>query len=87
MIQLLALIFGMILVSIPVMAQIYNNKSDEILAPLDNAVEQANAIYSNAGFPGDAENAKPQDIRYNEMTAPQNAANERHLKPFENKIP
>jgi len=86
MIQLLAVIFGIIMVSIPVMAQVYPNKTQEIKEPFDQVVEQTNAFYSNETTAGAAEETKSQEIRYEEMTNAIDEANERHFEMSLNSI-
>lgn len=86
MVQILAILFGIILISIPATAQIYQDKANAMAAPLEDAVEQANAVYSNVPFPGDDENAEPQEARYEEMTNGVDEANEHHFDMGRNEL-
>ncbi|MBF0593660.1 MAG: hypothetical protein HQL22_01685 [Candidatus Omnitrophica bacterium] len=86
MVQFLAVVFGIILVSIPAMAQIYNGKDQEVKAPLDRAVAESNAMYANVEKAGAAEDRKTQEARYYEMTNAVNQANEHHFEMNRNVI-
>ncbi|MBF0387298.1 MAG: hypothetical protein HQL20_05520 [Candidatus Omnitrophica bacterium] len=80
MVQFLAVVFGLILVAVPVMAQVYNGRAEVIVAPMDNAIATANAYYANVANPGAVEESQPQDVRYNEMTNAMDEANQRHFQ-------
>ena len=86
MLQFLILIFSVLLLTLPAVAQIYDGKAEEITAPFDKAIEQANALYANEAIAGASEDATPQDIRYTNMTSAMNEANEHHFDAFKNAV-
>jgi hypothetical protein len=71
---------AIVLLIVPSWAQLYEGKQDEMVAPMDRAINQANEMYADFPFPGDKEDAIPQEVRYQEMTEPVNGANERHFE-------
>ena len=82
--QVLAVLFCVILFTIPAAAQIYNTRSNEITGPLDREITQFNAQYANEVSPGDEESARSQRARYFEMTDAVNSANKRHFEIYKN---
>lgn len=79
MIQACAVFLGILLVTLPAMAQIYDHRDRAITKPLDEAIEQSNTLYANTASAGDADAQKSQAARYKEMTQAVNEANERHF--------
>lgn len=77
--KFLAVLFGLILLSIPAVAQVYEGKDALIKAPLDGAIDRHSNMYANVPLAGAYEDVKPQEVRYIEMTDPVNVANERHF--------
>ena len=61
------------------MAQIYDQKAEQIGSPMDRTAEQHAELYADVGKAGDAEEAMSQDERYGNMTEPLDEANERHF--------
>lgn len=61
------------------MAQFYDGKSDELRTEIDKKYNEESVYYSNIPNPGIDEDAKLQNIRYQELTNAVNEANERHF--------
>ena len=61
------------------MGQIYTDKADIVKAPMDQMAVEHNAMFADVPGAGDDEIQKPQDERYNEMTAPMEDINQRHF--------
>ena len=86
MVQLLAVIFGVLLIAVPATAQIYRNQANAVVSPFNKVIQRTNAVYANTAYPGDEENSKSQALRYRQMTEPMNDANERHFITILNEI-
>ncbi len=84
MLKYILFVIAVLVIAAPSFAQVYQNQYDEMVAPLDRAINQVNEIYANVPKPGDDEDLKPQDQRYEEMTNAVNEANERHFEQGKN---
>jgi hypothetical protein len=63
--------------------QVYNGLDDQLNAPMERAIARSNADYADVPIAGAAEDALSQEVRYANMTVPQNEANERHFNAAE----
>ena len=79
-------VVGVFFLALPVMAQIYNDKYENMVDPMDRAAGQSNAMYSEVPLAGAAEDIKSQDLRYDEAVIPMNEANERHFEETGNNL-
>jgi hypothetical protein len=68
-----------VLLVAPSWAQIYQDKYEEMVGPMDRAANQVNELYADMPEVGAEEDAMPQDVRYQNMTEPMNEANEHHF--------
>jgi len=72
-------ICAVVLLAYPSWAQLYDDRHQEMVAPMDRAANQVNDLYADVPIAGADEDVKPQDVRYQNMTVPLNDANERHF--------
>jgi hypothetical protein len=80
MLKYFLFICAIVLLVVPSWAQLYDGKYDEMVAPMDRAVNQVNDMFADIPFPGAKEDVKSQEARYKEMTEPDDGANERHFE-------
>jgi hypothetical protein len=83
-------IFGVLLFTVGFLsatyaiAQIYDGMHDAVVAPMDRVVERHNAAFTNAAFPGESEDAVPQDERYTHMVEPMDNVIDQHFNIITN---
>jgi hypothetical protein len=78
------LILVLLVLSVPALAQIYEQQYDRILAPMERVVGEHNNEYANVAIPGAEDDLKDQAVRYDEMVNSVNEANERHFNELVN---
>jgi hypothetical protein len=64
--------------------QVYDNRQEVMIDPVDRIIEQHARTYANVGVVGEKDDAVPQDERYIHMTEPVDEINERHFNILQN---
>ena len=61
------------------MAQVYNDKHDAMVEPMERVIHEHDAVYANVGTAGEAEDALSQHERYDNMMAPMDNIVDQHF--------
>ena len=61
------------------MAQVYNDKHDAMLEPMERVVHEHDTVFGNVGEPGASEDAQSQHERYDNMMAPMDNIVDQHF--------
>jgi hypothetical protein len=80
MLKYFLFLFALVVVVAPSWAQVYEDKYQEMVGPMDRVANQVNEMYADVPIAGAEEDATPQDVRYQNMTEPMNQANEKHFE-------
>jgi hypothetical protein len=79
MLRYFLFVCALVMLMAPSWAQIYEDKYEEMVGPMDRAGNQSIEMYADVPAAGAEEDAMPQDVRYQNMTVPMNEANENHF--------
>ena len=72
----------------PVLAQIYTDKYDTMIAPMEHAVDNSREYTANVRSPGASEDDKPASQRYEENVGTMNEVTDKHfIVAVDGKIP